>query len=327
MSVVLAGMASSHAYAFTDPNQWDARRERTRNRYKAKFGSLPPEVPKIESETLEDNQLRFKVIKDGFARLKADFEAFEPDVLIMVGDDQDELYRDQTPQFAVFTGEKFVSVNRDGNDGMRNVYRNDRALALHLYESCLEQSVDAVGIRSFAGDELISHAHAQIMSYLDPKVPVIPLFVNAIHVPAPSPARCYAFGRAIRAALAAWQKPLRVACYASGGLSHFSAGFPYEAYKGPYQVGSIAEDVDRRVVGWLQAGQNAKLGELSSSDLLENGLVELRQWVTLMGILGDRKPAWLVYDAFYRAIMGLSVASWAPFDLSAESSRVTVGVA
>jgi hypothetical protein len=326
MSVILAGMASSHAYAFTDPTEWEARRERTRNRYKAKFGTLPPEVPAIENETLEENLSRFKLIQGGFARLKADLEAFEPDVLIMVGDDQDELYRDQTPQFAIFTGEKFVSVNRDGNDGFRNVYRNDSALANHLYRSCLDQAIDVVGIRAFAGDELISHAHAQIMSYLDPKVPVIPLFVNAIHVPAPSPARCYAFGQAIRVALAAWPSPLRVACYASGGLSHFSAGFPYEAYTGPYQVGSIAEDVDRRIVGWLQAGRNAKLGELSSSDLLNNGLVELRQWVTLMGILGDRKPAWIVYDAFYRAIMGLSVAFWAPFDLSAEASGVA-GVA
>ncbi len=326
MSVVLAGMASSHAYAFADPTQWDARRLRTRNRYKAKYGSLPPEIPEIENETLEDNQSRFKLVQDGFARLKADFEAFKPDVLIMVGDDQDELYRDQTPQFAVYTGEKFVSVNRDGNDGLRNTYHNDSALAKHIYRSCLEQEIDAVGIRSFAGDELISHAHAQIMSYLDPKVAVIPLFVNAIHVPAPSPRRCYAFGQAIRAALATWPSSLRVACYASGGLSHFSAGFPYEAYTGQYQVGSIAEDVDRRVVGWLQDGQNHKLGELTSSDLLDNGLVELRQWVTLMGILGDRKPAWLVYDAFYRAIMGISVASWKPFDLSAEA-RVAAGVA
>lgn len=326
MSVILAGMASSHAYAFTDPKQWEARRERTRSRYKAKFGTVPPEVAAIEKETLEENIARFKVIDEGFTRLKADFEAFKPDVLIMVGDDQDELYRDQTPQFAIFTGEKFVSVNHDSNDGLRNVYRNDSALAKHLYESCLDQAIDVVGIRAFAGGELISHAHAQIMSYLDPQVPVIPMFVNAIHVPAPSPSRCYAFGRAIRAALAGWPAPLRVACYASGGLSHFSAGFPYEAYTGPYQVGSIAEDVDRRVVGWLRAGENAKLGELSSSDLLNNGLVELRQWVTLMGILGDRKPAWLVYDAFYRAIMGLSVASWAPFDLSAESG-IAAGVA
>jgi Catalytic LigB subunit of aromatic ring-opening dioxygenase len=326
MSVILSGLASSHAYAFTDPAQWDARRERTRNRYKAKFGSLPAEVPAIEKETVEGNVSRFKVIQDAFVRLKTDFEAFKPDVLIMVGDDQDELYRDQTPQFAIYTGEKFVSVNRDGNDGKRNVYRNDRPLANHLYQSCLEQAIDVVGIRSFADDQLISHAHAQIMSYLDPNVPVIPLFVNAIHVPAPSPNRCYAYGRAIRAALATWPAPLRVACYASGGLSHFSAGFPYEAYAGPYQVGSIAEDVDRRIVGWLEDGQNAKLGGLSSSDLLDNGLVELRQWVTLMGILGDRKPAWLVYDAFYRAIMGISVGSWAPFDLSAES-RVAAGIA
>lgn len=326
MSVTIAGLASSHAYAFTDPTEWEARRTRTRARYKAKFGSTPPEVAGIESETLEANVERYKNIEGGFASLKSQFEAFQPDVLIMVGDDQDELYQDQTPQFAAFVGEKFISVNYDNNDGLRNVYRNHVELAQHLYRSCLDQSIDIVGIRAFKDDQLISHAHAQIMSYLDPQVPVIPLFVNAIHVPAPAPARCYAFGHALRNALATWGSPLRVAVYASGGLSHFSAGFPYEAYSGPYQVGAIAEAFDQRIVAWLREGENAKLAELSSRDLLDNGLVELRQWVTLMGILGDRKPEWLVYEAFYRAIMGLSVAYWAPFEIPTEV-KIPAGVA
>ncbi len=326
MSVTLAGMASSHAYAFTDPTEWEARRARTRARYSAKFGTTPPEVAGIAGETLEENVVRYKGIQDGFGRLKREFEAFMPDVLIMLGDDQDELYRDQTPQFAGFVGESFISVNYDNNDGLRNVYHNHVELAQHLYRSCLDQSIDIVGIRAFKDNELISHAHAQIMSYLNPQVPVIPFFVNAIHVPAPSPARCYAFGQALRTALATWSSPLRVAVYASGGLSHFSAGFPYEAYSGPYQVGAIAEAFDKRVVAWLREGQNAKLADLQSSDLLENGLVELRQWITLMGILGDRKPEFLVYEAFYRAIMGLSVAFWTPFEIPTEA-QAPLGVA
>ena len=151
----------------------------------------------------------------------------------------------------------------------------------------------------------------------DPHVPVVPVFVNAIHVPAPSPARCFAFGRALRDALGSFPGSLRVAVYASGGLSHFSAGFPYPAYSGPYGLGNIALDFDHEIFAWMREGRNAKLGELSSSALLDNGEVELRQWIMLMGVLGDRKPAWLVYEAFYRAIMGMGVGFWAPFDVTA----------
>jgi aromatic ring-opening dioxygenase LigB subunit len=316
MSVTVAGMASSHAYTFSDPADWEMRRKRTRARYKSKYGSEPAEVESIASETLEANTERFTRITDGLKRLKAEFEAFRPDVLVLLGDDQDEHYREDIPQFAIYTGDEFVSVDRDSGSGVRETYRNDPALAEHVYAACVDAGFDLVGSKTFSSGELISHAHAQIISYLDPQVPVVPIFVNAIHVPAPSPARCLAFGRALRDALGSFPGNLRVAVYASGGLSHFSAGFPYPAYKGPYGLGAIAKDFDHKIFAWMNDGQNAKLGQLTSDALLDNGEVELRQWIMLMGVLGDRKPGWLVYEAFFRAIMGMGVGFWSPFDVT-----------
>ena len=315
MPVTLAGMGSSHAYTFSDPSQWEMRRKRTRARYASKYGEAPAEVAAIADETYEANAERFKVITGGLARLKAEFEAYRPDVLLLIGDDQDEHYTEITPQFVIFTGEQFISVDRDSDKPLRKEYHGHPALAQHLYAASLDAGFDPVASRAFASGELISHAHAQIISYLDPQVAVVPIFVNAIHVPAPSPARCYAFGEALRKALESFPGNLRVAVYASGGLSHFSAGFPYPAYKGPYSVGSIAKDFDDRIFGWMRAGELEKFGQLSSTDLLNNGEVELRQWIVMLGILGNRKAEWLVYEAFFRGIMGMGVAFWQPFQL------------
>jgi aromatic ring-opening dioxygenase LigB subunit len=314
MSVTVTGMASSHAYTFSDPAEWEQRRKRTRARYAAKYGAEPPEAAGIANETLEANIERFAEIGGGLERLKREFEAFQPDALIVIGDDQDEHYTENIPQFAIYTGEGFVSVDHDTRAAEPATYRNHVELARHLYKDCVESGFDLVGTEKFPEDSLISHAHAQIVTHLKPSVPVIPIFVNAIHVPAPSPARCYAFGEALRNALARFPGSLRVAVYASGGLSHFSAGFPYPNYSGPLGLGQIAEDFDRQLVDWMREGANENLGTLTSNQLLNNGDIELRQWIILMGLLGNRKPDWLVYDAFYRGIMGMAVAYWPPFE-------------
>jgi hypothetical protein len=65
----------------------------------------------------------------------------------------------------------------------------------------------------------------------------------------------------------------------------------------------------------MRDGANEKLGALTSAQLLNNGDVELRQWIILMGLLGNRKPEWLVYDAFYRGIMGMGVGFWPSFTI------------
>ena len=315
MSVTVAGMASSHAYTFSEPNEWEQRRKRTRARYASKYGNEPPEASGIAGETLEGNIERFKQIEGGLARLKRDLEAFRPDVLIVLGDDQDEHYNADIPQFAIYTGESFVSIDRDTKAAEPATYRSHQELAQHIYRDCVESGFDLVGTVKFPADSLISHAHAQIVTYLKPAFPVIPIFVNAIHVPAPSPARCFAFGEALRDALARFPGSLRVAVYASGGLSHFSAGFPYPNYSGPLGLGQISEDFDRGIFAWMREGANAKLATLTSRDLLDNGEVELRAWIMLMGVLGERKPDWLVYDAFYRGIMGMGVGFWGAFSV------------
>src|SRR5581483_5280658 len=169
-----------------------------------------------------------------------------------------------------------------------------------------------------------SHAHVQILRMLDPtaQIPIVPIFVNAIHVPAPTPARCYQFGAGLRRVIERQPDTKRVALFASGGLSHYTAGFPWPHYDGQATLGWIHVDFDRMAVGHMAEGRGSELRKLTSKDLLDSGNIEMRQWIVLMGALGDVPPTELVYEPFFRGIMGMAAGCW---DL--ENSTVATGAA
>ena len=312
MAQIVAGMASSHAYALWTPDLWDYRRERSREGFQRRTGKVAPVQPQIEQETLEANLVRYQNLRGGLNKLKDQLTAVNADVLILIGDDQDEHYREHVPQLSLYTGDHLIAVDRalDSDHTNRAEHRCDADLANHILNATVEDGFDVASSRCFPNDLLVSHAHAQVLSYLNPTIPVVPVFVNSIHVPSPTPARCYAFGESMRKAIDSYGPQTRVALYASGGLSHFSQGYPYQHYSGPFSLGSISEDFDRRIVGWMREGKGSELTSLTSQELIDNGEIELRCWITLLGVLGDRKPEWLVYEAFYRGIMGMGVGYW-----------------
>lgn len=311
MGRVVGGLASSHAYTFLEPAEWESRRQFTRTNYARRYGVEPPERPEVAGETIDANEQRFTRIRDGLRALRAKLEELKPDALVLIGDDQDENYReDNLPQFAIYTGDSVVAARRGSTDGTR--YRCDSALAAAILEGVIEADFDLASSKTFSDDALISHAHTDVLRFMDPegRIPIVPVFINAIHVPAPTPRRCYDFGAALRSAIESQPDNKRVALYASGGLSHFTAGFPWPHYDGPATLGSIAIDFDRHAVALMAEGRGAELAKLSSREILDNGNIEMRQWIVLMGALGDARPERLVYEPFYRGLMGMAVGSW-----------------
>jgi hypothetical protein len=308
MSTLVAGMASSHAYTFYEPAQWDERRAVSYERYRKRFGRLPRIPEELGAADPQDDQRRYEKLRDGFARLEELLAAANPDVLLLIGDDQHEHFVGSVPQFAIFTGERFIS--EDTERGGIGEYRSDRGLARRLLAGMIDRGFDVAEATAFDGDRLISHAHAQILSLLRPSIPVLLVFLNAVHTPAPPPARCLEFGRALRASLDADGSDKRVVAYGSGGLSHFSAGYPYEEYDGDRDFGFISMDFDNRILGWMRSGQTGNFASLTSRELLDNGEVELRQWIALLGLLGDIQPQWLLNEPFYRGVMDMAVGYW-----------------
>ena len=312
MGSLISGMASSHAFALADPSQWDSGRLRNREMYARRYGALPPEQPQVAEETDDDLRARYARIRDSFDFIQGKLEETRPDALIIIGDDQNENFtEDNLPQIAIFLGDDFLAGGRD-----RSVepvpYGSDPGLAETILFESLDADIDMASVRRFPDNVLLAHAISPILRRVDPeaRIPVVPIFVNAIHVPAPSARRCYYYGQTIRRAVEKYAGAGRVAVYASGGLSHFTGGYPYKHYRGPFSYGSISEEFDRRLLTQMQAGDGHSTADLTNDEIIGNGDIEFRSWITMLGAIGDVRPERLVYEPFYRGIMGMAVGYW-----------------
>ena len=97
MSTLVAGMASSHAYTFYEPAEWDKRRGVSYERYRKRFGRLPRIPEELGAADPKDDERRYAKLRDGFARLATLLAAANPDVLLLIGDDQHEHFIGSVP--------------------------------------------------------------------------------------------------------------------------------------------------------------------------------------------------------------------------------------
>jgi len=321
MARIVAGLASSHALALLQPDEWERRREMTRKNYERRYGAVPDERPEIDGETLATNQDRHKRLHSALQHLRQRIAELRPDTIVLLGDDQDENFReDNLPQFAIYTGDSVQTEAQDPHASASHGavaemigYPCDAELSRTIHREMVEDGFDLASSNQLADGRLRSHAHVQILRYMDlleKRIPIVPIFVNAIHVPAPTPARCYQFGESLRRAIEAGADGKRVVVYASGGLSHYTAGFPWPDYQGSATLGYIDVDFDRRAVDWMAEGRGSQLQTLSANDILNSGNIEFRQWIILQGVLGDVPPSQLVYEPFFRGLMGMAAGCW-----------------
>jgi aromatic ring-opening dioxygenase catalytic subunit (LigB family) len=313
MGSLVAAMASSHAFAVAPPEKWDELRERNRNVYAARQNiTVPPPHPRLSEESWEDVQMRYGRVHNGLLELKRVIAESKPDALIVIGDDQNENYTSQNvPQFAIYTGAEAVFYDRLFKE--EKTYPCAAEISRTILDHAVEAGFDLSFSENFPEKRLISHAHAEpLMRILLPAadVAIVPIYVNAIHPPGPTPARCYAFGQALGDIIRNHLADKRMAIYASGGLSHFTAGYPWRFYRGPFGYGQISEDFDRRILQWMADGETRKLAGLSSAELLDHGEIELRSWIVLAGAVGEVRAQVLAYEPLYRGLMGMAVAQW-----------------
>ena len=176
MGKLIAGMASSHAATLVDPSSWSDHRTRNRQRYASRYGSIPPEHPRVALETMEDLQSRYTRIRDGLESLRHKLEQVRPDALIILGDDQNENFTEANlPQIALYAGEGFLAnSSHAGAEPLR--YPSNPALAEAILSHCVDAGIDMALVRSLPNNLLKAHAFGPILRTVDPeaRIPVVP---------------------------------------------------------------------------------------------------------------------------------------------------------
>lgn len=243
--------------------------------------------------TFEQQKKLRQDAEDAFAVLREDLERAKPDVLIVVANDQFvNFFWNNVPTFFVTIGDEVKGqFTRHSFQ-----YRNHKDLGKAIIRAGMEKGID------FSYGEHIELQHTQnVPLYFllrEPKIPILPIYVNTWVDPAPSPRRCYQVGELIRAV--AVNSKERVAILATGGLSHFP---------GSPRIGEIDETFDHKLLEVMREGKGKSLIDYSVQDLLQAGDTEFLNWMVVIGAIGDAKASYTAYMPDFVAT-GWGFVSW-----------------
>jgi hypothetical protein len=309
MAQLVGGVAASHSPQLAIPSEgW--RRHGDLEQPRLKQLDLTPSSRDAEELRAElDSQIlldRYEACQRSLEITGDALRAMRPDVLLVVGDDQKELFlEDVMPMVTIFWGDELLDLppgmevyppsmeaaypyyHSEEPEG----YAVDSKAGLHLVEQLVRADFDIAQSSVQPEGRTLGHAFTFIYRRLlegGPKPSLVPVFLNTYYPPnQPTPNRCIQLGRALGAAVRTMPGELRVALVASGGLSH------------PI----IDEELDRRVMEGLESEDWASLASIPA-DALREGSSEILNWITVGAALEGHRGRSVDYIPAYRSEAG-----------------------
>jgi 3-O-methylgallate 3,4-dioxygenase len=306
MARITLGLGTSHGPMLsTGPEIWPQRvkadRANPQHFYRGKTYTFDELVALRSAENLasqitpEVSRERYSRCQQAIRKLADILDANRPDVAVVVGNDQMEVFtREHVPAFAVFWGEYVEGIPRtpeflatlqpgiaaaeaDRTPTEYTQYPTLPALGRHIIEHAMKEDFDVAQITKLTTGEIGSNAvpHAWGFVYRrimrDKVMPHVPVFVNTFYPPnQPPSARCFRFGRAIARAISSWPSDQTVAVIASGGLTHWV----------------LDEEFDHQVLEAFKRGDEEKLSRIPEG-IFQAGTSEIKNWITVAGILAE----------------------------------------
>jgi hypothetical protein len=333
MAQLVLGMGMAHSFlVFLEDSQWSEIAEQFDRYHPFLVDTTGNPITYAQLAEQTDNrfaqqttprvwQQQHIAIRQAIARLASDLAAAHLDVLIIVGDDQMELFSyANMPALSIFYGDRLISGTMSERSRVfKTTFREEvakgnwmdahhefatmPAFARELLERLIDQHFDIGGHREIPSSDAstgIGHAFGVIVTQLlgDTPLPIVPVLINTYYPPSqPTPSRCYDLGRALRRAIEQSPADLRVGIIASGGLSHYV----------------LDEELDRKVLAALRERSEEQLRTLPRH-LLNSGNSEIRNWIAVAAACEHLNYDWEEYIPVYRTAAGtgcgLAFARW-----------------
>lgn len=299
MAKIVLGMGTSHGpMLVTPPQTWGARvpdDRRSMHHFEGRLWRFDELIEHRRAENLAAQITpdvwgeRHAACQQAIERMSAILADARPDVVVIVGNDQMEIFGDACiPAFSVMWGETIVNnmISEEklaalppgvahampGYMPQAATYEGVPALARHIIESTIAERFDVAALKRLSDTET-PHAFGFVFRQLmkDRVLPTVPVLVNTFYPPnQPSVARCHEFGRALGRAVASWDSDARVAIIASGGLTHFV----------------IDERVDRIILDAMKAHDLSPVAALGEA-IFQAGTSEIKNWIPVAGAMDE----------------------------------------
>jgi protocatechuate 4,5-dioxygenase beta chain len=207
----------------------------------------------------------------------------KPDVAVVVYNDHGlQFFLDKLPTFAVGAAPEYQNADEGWGLPTLPPYRGNPDLSWHVIESLVADEFDITTCQEM----VVDHAFTLPLKLMWPdaeRCPVmtVPVAVNTVQHPLPTPTRCYKFGRALGRAIESFGKDLKVVVLGTGGLSH--------QLDGP-RAGFINKAFDAMCMEKL-VGEPEALTRYSIDDLVEQAGtqgVEVINWLIARAALGGK---------------------------------------
>ena len=222
-------------------------------------GNRPPYRADVPTESEEEQIAKAARVQDGFGVLRAKLVELRPDVIVLFGDDQEEIFDfNNHPAIAVYVGEQFAGrisaadAMFGGGGGasaappVQKEVPGHPGLGISLLTGLLDRGFDPAFMMDVPKPEKgMCHAIMRpLESLTNYDIPTVPVLLNAYYAPQLTATRCYEIGKAVREIIDSYPEDLRVVIVGSGGLWHT-----------PGQKGShLDEEFDREGLSYLESG-------------------------------------------------------------------------
>lgn len=222
----------------------------------------------------------WKPFFDGFDAARDWLAKTRPDIAVVIYNDHGlNFFLDKMPTFAVGAALEYRNADEGWGIPALPPHCGDLDLSWHLIEALIAEEFDLTTCQEM----LVDHAFALPMELLWPgpspcPVRTVPVCINTVQFPLPTPARCFKFGLAIGRAIESWDSDARVVIVGTGGLSHQldgqRAGFINREFDLLFMEKLVADPL------WVTRYSIPDLVELTGTQG-----VELLMWLTARGAL------------------------------------------
>ena len=267
-------------------------------------GFLLPHDPLISAAPDAPSPEQKNAVMQAFETVSKRIKELAVDTVIVVGDDHYTVFGPHCiPRALIVIGEADGPV--EPWLGLPRVpFRTNQKLAQHIMQYGFDNGLDWAVAKDITLDHSTSVPIHYSLSQHD-NVSAIPVYVNSGVEPVISSQRCYEIGQLMREAVSQWQGRERVAIFGTGGLSHWVGMAP---------MGQVNIDWDQQVLSAVQQGDAQKLINMSDGDILEqsgNGALEIKNWITAMGFMGESRGEVIEYQAVHEWVCGCGFAELA----------------
>ena len=317
MAEIILGVGTSHGSQVSLPaDRWTEHGELDKKR--TNFDQLAEKRGDSVANDLRADVLeaKYERVQAGVSLLRAAIAHHKPDALVIVGDDQRELFHDDgIPSLAVYWGSSIEDRPPKGelapthkaalwamHNEVPEAYPVCAPLGEWIVKDTVRRGFDLTQLSEQPPERSLGHAYTFVRRRLMPEdpIPMVPVFVNTYYPPnQPTVGRCIEFGQALGQAVLTWPVDARIAIVASGGLSHFV----------------VNEKLDREVLDALLCGELDPLRDIPP-EMFASGTSEILNWVVAGAALRSAglQMKLLDYIPAYRSLAGtgcgIAFAEW-----------------